>query len=37
MLLYNLVSNKAVDKERAENEKISIALNSGITGVGKAF
>ena len=37
MLLYNLVTNKAVDKERAENEKVNIVLNSGITGVGKAF
>ena len=36
MLLYNLVTNKAVDKERAENEKINIAFDSAITGVGKA-
>ena len=37
MLLYNLVTNKAVDKERAENEKINIAFDSAITGVGKAL
>jgi hypothetical protein len=37
MLLYNLVTNKAVDKERAENEKINIAFDSAVTGVGKAL
>jgi hypothetical protein len=36
MLLYNLITNKAVDKERAENEKINIAFDSAVTGVGKA-
>ena len=37
MLLYNLITNKAVDKERAENEKLQIVMNSTITGVGKAI
>lgn len=36
MLLYNLASNKGVDIERAENEKVEIVLNSTFTGVGKA-
>lgn len=36
MLQFNLASNKGVDIERAENEKISIVLNSTFTGVGKA-
>lgn len=37
MLLYNLITNKAVDKERAENEKTEIVLTSPITGVGKSL
>jgi hypothetical protein len=37
MLLYNLIANKATDKERAENEKIQIVMSSAITGVGKAI
>ena len=37
MLLYTLLSNKGVDKERAENEKIKVVLDSAITGVGKAL
>ena len=34
MLLYNLVTNKAVDKEESENGKIEIA-NVGLLGFGK--
>jgi hypothetical protein len=37
MLQFNLASNKGVDIERAENEKIEIVLKTPITGVGKAF
>lgn len=37
MLLYNLISNKANDKENAENGKTEIALTSGVTGVGKSY
>lgn len=38
MLLFNLMSNKGVDTERAENEKIlTIRKEDGITAVGKAF
>jgi hypothetical protein len=37
MLLYNLVTNKAVDKENAENGKTEIALSGGVTGVGKSY
>lgn len=36
MLQFNLASNKGVDIERAENEKIEIVLKTAITGVGKA-
>lgn len=35
MLLYNLMSNKGVDTERAENEKVQIVLKTPATGVGK--
>ncbi len=35
MLIYNLVSNRGVDTERAENEKVEIILTSTFTGVGK--
>jgi len=37
MLLYNLLSNKAMDEERAANEKIRVVLDSPITAVGKAI
>lgn len=37
MLLYNLMTNKSIDEERANNEKIRIVLDSPITGVGKAI
>lgn len=37
MNLYNLLTNKAIDEERAANEKIEIVLNSPVSGVGKAF
>lgn len=37
MLLYNLISNKASDKENAENGKTEIALTSPVTGVGKSY
>jgi hypothetical protein len=36
MLQFNLATNKGVDIERAENEKIEIVLTSTFTGVGKA-
>jgi hypothetical protein len=35
MLLYNLMSNKGVDTERAENEVVRIVLKTPATGVGK--
>lgn len=37
MLLYNLMTNKSIDEERAANEKIRVALDSPITAVGKAI
>jgi hypothetical protein len=37
MLQFSLASNKGVDIERAENEKIEIVLKTPITGIGKAF
>lgn len=37
MNLYNLLTNKAIDEERAENEKIRVVLDSPISGVGKAI
>jgi hypothetical protein len=37
MLLYNLASNKGVDIERAENEKVEIVMKTPYTGVGKSF
>jgi HPt (histidine-containing phosphotransfer) domain-containing protein len=37
MLLYNLITNKAVDKENAENGKTEIVLTGGVTGVGKSY
>ena len=37
MLLYNLMTNKAIDEERAANEKIRVVLDSPITAVGKAI
>ena len=37
MLLYNLASNKGVDIERAENEKVEIVLKTPATGIGKCF
>lgn len=37
MLLYNLMTNKSIDEERANNEKIKIVLDSPLTGVGKAI
>jgi hypothetical protein len=37
MLLYNLITNKAVDKENAENGKTEIALTSFASGVGKSY
>jgi hypothetical protein len=36
MLLYNLMSNKGTDTERAENESIQIVLTTPVSGVGKA-
>jgi hypothetical protein len=36
MNLYNLLTNKAIDEERAANEKIQVVLTSPISGVGKA-
>jgi hypothetical protein len=36
MLLYNLMSNKGVDTERAENEVVQVVLTSTIGGVGKS-
>ena len=36
MLLYNLMSNKGVDTENAENGFVSIVLTSAATGTGKA-
>jgi hypothetical protein len=36
MLLYNLMSNRGVDTENAENGKVSIVLTSTNTGTGKA-
>lgn len=36
MLLYNLMSNKGVDTENAENGKVSIVLTTPISGTGKA-
>ena len=36
MLLYNLMSNRGVDTERAENEKITIVLTDPTSGTGKA-
>jgi hypothetical protein len=35
MLLYNLMANKGVDTERAENEWVQVAITSPATGVGK--
>jgi hypothetical protein len=37
MLLYNLMTNKSIDEERAANEKIRVVLDSPITAVGKAI
>ena len=37
MNLYNLLTNKAIDEERASNEKIRVVLDSPITAVGKAI
>ena len=37
MLLYNLINNKAVDKERAENEQVRVVLDSTFTGIGKSW
>jgi hypothetical protein len=37
MNLYNLLTNKAIDEERAANEKVEIVLDSPVTGVGKSF
>ena len=36
MLLYNLMSNKGVDTENAENGKVQIVLTDPISGYGKA-
>ena len=36
MLLYNLMSNKGVDTERAENESVQVVLTSTFGGVGKS-
>jgi hypothetical protein len=36
MLLYNLMSNRGVDTENAENGKVSIVLTSTNTGTGKS-
>lgn len=37
MLLYNLVSNKSVDRERASNEKVEIVITPGGVGFGKCI
>ena len=37
MNIYNLLTNKAIDEERASNEKVEIVLDSPVTGVGKSF
>jgi hypothetical protein len=37
MNLYNLLTNRAIDEERAANEKVEIVLTSPISGVGKAI
>jgi hypothetical protein len=37
MLVYNLVSNRGVDLERAENEKVEVVMKTPFTGIGKAF
>jgi hypothetical protein len=37
MLLYNLMTNKSIDEERAANEKVRIVLDSPLTGVGKSI
>lgn len=37
MNIYNLLTNKAIDEERAANEKIQVVLTSPISGVGKAL
>lgn len=36
MNLYNLLTNRAIDEERAANEKVEVVLTSPISGVGKA-
>ncbi len=37
MLLYNLMTNKSIDEERAANEKIRVALDYPITAICKAI
>jgi hypothetical protein len=37
MLIYNLVSNRGVDIERAENEKVEVVMKTPVTGIGKCF
>jgi hypothetical protein len=37
MLQFNLASNRGVNVERAENEKIEIVLKTAFTGIGKAY
>jgi hypothetical protein len=36
MLLYNLMSNKGVDAENAENGKVQVVMTSPVTGYGKS-
>ena len=36
MLLFNLMANKGMDAERAENEMVQVVLTSPATGVGKS-
>jgi hypothetical protein len=35
MLLFNLMANKGVDTENAENGKVQVVITSPATGVGK--
>lgn len=37
MNIYNLITNKSIDKERAENEQVQIVLTSPVSGVGKSL
>jgi hypothetical protein len=37
MNIYNLITNRSIDKERAENEQVQIVLTSPVSGVGKSI